>query len=108
VAIGTGLFLVAIIWFAIAYPGFRKLLLVCAAFVAGLVLRTLLLPPQLPSIEFIILYDFVTTPWSAQASSVLTTWPRLGAIRAALEDVVPIGLVTPWMRPSSFTTLRHA
>jgi hypothetical protein len=36
--IGTALFLIVLIWFAIAYPGFRKLLLVCAAIVAAVAL----------------------------------------------------------------------
>ena len=36
--IGTALFLIAVIWFAIAYPGFRKLLLVGAAIVVLVVL----------------------------------------------------------------------
>jgi uncharacterized membrane-anchored protein YitT (DUF2179 family) len=37
-AIGTAIFLVAVIYFAIAYPGFRRLLLVCAAIVGVLLL----------------------------------------------------------------------
>jgi hypothetical protein len=40
--------------------------------------------------------------------SLLSTWPRLGAIWAAREAVVPIGFVTPWMRPAFFVTLSHA
>jgi hypothetical protein len=36
--IGTAIFLVALIWFAIAYPGFRKLLVACIAIIAAVIL----------------------------------------------------------------------
>jgi hypothetical protein len=36
--VGTAIFLIAMIYFAINYPGFRKLLLACAGLVAAAIL----------------------------------------------------------------------